>query len=121
MDRYSEATCSNALVVRMRAEALAGLRWPSRQRKRMPLAVPPRWTAWLLMDKAGVPRELIAQQHRLPLPDLRKRLRAATAMMMFPPYAARIEALMAQMPPFDAPETVRSIAARGTQCAAQAG
>jgi hypothetical protein len=35
-------------------------------------------------------------------PDyLRKRLRAATAMMMFPPYAARIEALMAQMPLFN--------------------
>jgi hypothetical protein len=63
--------------------------------------VPREWTAWLLMDKAGMPRELIADPARVPPDYLRKRLRAATAMMMFPPYAARIEALMAQMPLFN--------------------
>jgi hypothetical protein len=53
---YSETTCSNALAVKWQAEALAGLRWPQRSRRPVLLSVPPQWTAWLLMAKAGMPR-----------------------------------------------------------------
>jgi hypothetical protein len=118
---YSETTCSNALAVKWQAEALAGLRWPQRSRRPVLLSVPPQWTAWLLMAKAGMPREVIARQNRLPLDHLQRRLRAAIAMMMLPPYAARVEALMAEMPRFEAQQNATPMRAREARCAVQAG
>jgi hypothetical protein len=113
MDRDSEMMSSNVLVVKGRAQELAGLtRRQWNNRAGVP-SVPREWTAWLLMAKAGMPQELIADPARVPPHYLRKRLRAATAMMMFPPYAARIEALMAQMPRF----AERQDASREARCA----
>ena len=63
-------------------------------------SVPPHWTAWLLMDKAGVPRPLIAYTFNVPRKHLDSRLRAAWLLLMWAPYAAKIEALMNTMPDF---------------------
>ena len=120
MDRFSETACSDALAIRWAAERLAGM-WRVRHgRPKLPM-VPMQWTAWLLMDKAGVPRELIAEMSRVSVDHLGRRLLAATAMMMFPPYAARIEALAAQMPRFGNADIAQPAPAKGARCAAQAG
>jgi hypothetical protein len=120
MDRFSEEACSDAMVIKWTAERLAGI-WRIRDgRPKLP-SIPRQWTAWLLMDKAGVPRELIADACRVPVDRLGKRLLAATAMMMFPPYAARIEALMEQMPRFGAAPAHRRSPVKEAACAVRAG
>ena len=114
-DLYSEDALSAALAAKWQAEALAGLRWWRQTDRPGLLSVPAEWTAWLLMHKAGVPRELIASCAGVHLDHVTRRLRLATAMMIFAPYAARIEALARRMPAF-APHQ----AAGGKPCAALA-
>jgi hypothetical protein len=78
-----------------------------------PLSVPPQWTAWLLMDKAGVPRSLIARTAGIDPALLERRLRLAKAMLIFAPYAARVEALMRSMPAFAEPVPEAACAGQG--------
>lgn len=59
--------------------------------------IPPHWTRQLLMHKAGVPREFIARAFNEDLDRVKRRLRILIALMIFPPYAAEIEALMKGM------------------------
>lgn len=60
--------------------------------------IPPHWTAQLLMHKAGVPREFIAQVFDDDLDRVRRRLWTLVNLMIFAPYAAEIEELMKRMP-----------------------
>jgi hypothetical protein len=119
MHMFSPEASGDALMIKWRAEALAGMHWPHRYRRRVLPSVPRQWTAWLLMDKAGVPRDLIAYHARAHRDYLSKRLLAATAMMILPPYAARIEALMQQMPRF--PVVANDLSALEARCVVQAG
>jgi hypothetical protein len=93
--RFSLADYARAWHLHWQAMRLAGA-----YRPRGPLSLPPRWTAGLLMDKAGVPRELIAGTLNVDRKRLDQRLRVATLLMVFAPYGARIEALRQQMPAF---------------------
>ena len=99
--RYSKEQIHDACVVQWQAEMQASLYWPGKRQSSTPW-VPPQWTAWLLMEKAGMPRDLIAYVCHVDPRALRKRLLVTTALMLFPPYAARIEALMHAMPRFGA-------------------
>jgi hypothetical protein len=116
LERYSDAEIAEATVVRWRAEAQASLYWP--RRGQSTLWVPAQWTAWLLMQKAGVPAELIAYVCRADPRTVRKRLGAARWLMLLPAYAASIEALMQGMPRYGAPATRPAKEAR---CAVPAG
>lgn len=94
------------------AEGLAGVSHQRSAAEPRRFGVPAMWTAWLLMEKAGVPQAIIADVSSADPASLRRRLTVARAMMMFPPYAARIEALMRDMPRYSAKEV---------PCVAQAG
>jgi hypothetical protein len=118
MDPYSEQVHEAAYSVRWQAERLAGVHAP---RRRSPLSVPAEWTACLLMDKAGVPQPLIATVSAADPQRLGRHLMVVKALMMFPHYAARIEALMRNMPRFGANETPSLKPAREAACAVQAG
>ncbi len=95
---FSEAAYSLAWMAHWQAKTLAGAHRVFRRRS--PLSVPPDWTAWLLMDKAGVPRALIAYCGNAAPERVTRCLRLAKALMIFAPYAARVESLAAQMPRF---------------------
>jgi hypothetical protein len=93
MQKYSEAVCSAARGMRWHAHQLTGVyRVPERAWFGW-MRVPPHWTAWLLMEKAGMPRDLIAFVARVEEGHVARALRITTALMVFPPYAARIERL----------------------------
>jgi hypothetical protein len=97
MEPYSEQAYRDAWLVQVDAEALAGVKWYQRGKADW-LAVLPRWTAWLLMEKAGVPVDLIALVVYADLRSVRRGILAAKALMIWPPYAANIEKLMEKMP-----------------------
>ncbi len=94
---FNKDDYARARLVKWRAESLAVLGRRAREGR---FSVPQRWVAWLLMEKAGVPRALIAELWECPELDVVKYLRVAKAMMLFPPFAARIEYLMRTMPNF---------------------
>lgn len=120
MEVRSAAAYSSAYMIRWKAEELAELQYPHRPGRRL-LSVPPEMTAVLLMDKAGVPHDLIARLSYIQPDTLQRRLRVARALMMFPPYAARIEALMGKMPRYDAADVPAIAPAKEARCVAQAG
>jgi hypothetical protein len=101
MEPYSEEAYRDAWLVQVDAEALAGVKWFQRGSDNL-MAVLPRWTAWVLMEKAGVPVDLIALVVYVDLRSVRRGLLAAKALMMWPPYAANIENLMLRMPRYGA-------------------
>jgi hypothetical protein len=117
MERFSGTTLRDACVVQTQAEALAGVYLP---RKAAGL-VPPRWTAWLLMERAGVPRDLIAYIYDVPPREIRNGVQRATLLMIWPPYSARVFRLTGEMVPFGAPYVPTLKPAREAACAVQAG
>jgi hypothetical protein len=120
VERYSEDEIRDACIVQWQAEAQASLYWPQRGQSKAPW-VPAQWTAWLLMEKAGVPRELIAYVCHVDPRRLRKCLLVATALMLLPPYAARIEKLKQPIPRYRAPHVPTLRPAKEAACAVQAG
>ena len=120
MDRYSEAVVSEACRVQWQAEALAGLYWPQRGRVGF-LSVPAQWTAWLLMEKAGLPRDVMAFVSHADERDIRRRVTVAKAAMIFAHYAARIEGLMERMPRYGTAHVPVTRPAREAACVAPAG
>jgi hypothetical protein len=120
MESYSEAAYSDAYRVCWRAEALAGVQYPQKGRKAL-LRVPSEWTACLLMEKAGVPLRLIEQVMIVDQKSLGRRLLIVKALMMFAPYAARIENLMKDMPRYGAVQPPVLKPAREAACAVQIG
>ncbi len=98
MDVESERFASAAHQVKWEADRLALLHMPEQIRKGD--FVPKQWTAWLLMEKAGMPRHLVARHVGIPEKHIARRVRAATALMMWPPYAAMIDDLKGRMTPF---------------------
>jgi hypothetical protein len=60
MQRYSDEDLADAVRVQWLADAAAGNHWPERDQAG-PLTVPPQFTAWLLMSRAHMPLELIAE------------------------------------------------------------
>jgi len=120
VERYSEDEIRDACIVQWQAETQASLYWPQRGQSKAPW-VPAQWTAWLLMEKAGVPRELIAYVCHADPRELRKRLRLAKWLMLLPPYAARIEALLLPIPRYRTPHIPTLRLAKEAACAVQAG
>jgi hypothetical protein len=117
MEVWSEAAYSAAYRILWQAEGLAGMRYPHPGRRAL-VSVPAHITAALLMSKAGVPTPLIATVSGVAPGRLRRRLAVATALLIFPPYAARIEGLMRDMQHFG---TIRQAGAPAKEapCAAQ--
>jgi hypothetical protein len=116
MQRYSKAAMCHACIVQAKADLLAKTQW-WQQRKPGASSTLSQWTAWLLMEKAGMPRELIAFVSHVDEGQIRRGLLVVKAWMVWPPYAARIEALMRQMPPYGAAQ----LPAREAPCAVRAG
>jgi hypothetical protein len=100
---FSDDDYASATALKWRAEYLVAL---GRATHGGALTVPLAWTAFLLMDKAGVPRALVAELSETSPAALAKRIRAARALMIFPPFAARIERLMRSMPRFGIEEAL---------------
>ena len=99
MERWGKSALSAARAVRWQAEKLAGVGYPRRPGDGGGL-VPPLWTSWLLMERCGLSRHLIADLAQLPEPHVAFRIRLAIMMMTWPPYAAHIERLTAKIPYF---------------------
>ena len=119
MDRHSEAACSAAYLMKWRAECLAGVNHREPPGWFDWLKVPPRWTAWLLMYRAGTPLDLIAHMAGVNEARLARALRVAAAMMAFRPYERMIEDLERQVEPFASLEVqVVESALRAVRCAA---
>jgi hypothetical protein len=96
MERFSEVAVRAARRMQSQAEALAGVHLP---RTAAGLA-PPRWTAWLLMERAGVPRDLVAHVCHVSPREVRRGVRRAQALMIWPRHAGDVERLSVQMVPF---------------------
>jgi hypothetical protein len=97
--RYSATALEAACLAQCEAEILAGVQ-AQRSARAIVLA---EWTAWLLMDRAGMPRDLIAYVYHTDLTTVTRGLQVATARLIWRPHAARIEKLTEQMPRFGAP------------------
>jgi len=85
------------------------------------LAVLPQWTAWLLMEKAGFPADLIAAVAYVELRRVEKGLCIAKALRLWSPYAAHIDKLMLEMPRFGAAVVPALRLVKGGRCAARVG
>ena len=120
MERYSEQAFHNAWLVQCEAEKLAKVSWYHLGKKRW-LAVLPQWSAWLLMEKAGVPADLIAAVAYVELRRVEKGLGIAKALRLWPPYAAHIDKLMLEMPRFGAAIVPALKLVKGGRCAARVG
>ena len=96
LDGYSQDEIRDACIAQRLAAEQASLYWAERGQSKAPW-VPEQCTTLLLMERAGVPRELIAYVCHADPREVRKRLRLANWLMVLPPYAARIEALTQQM------------------------
>src|SRR5688572_3887649 len=116
MERYSKEAMRDACIVQAKAELLVEGQW-WQQRKPGASSSLSQWTAWLLMEKAGMPRDLIAFVSHVDERHIGRGLLVVKAWMVWPPYAARIEALMRQMPHYGAAH----LPAREVPCAVQAG
>lgn len=118
MEVWSAAAFGEAYNILWKAEELADARFP--RRSGGPRLLPPEVTAALLMEKSGVPAPLIARTTLMPPDRLRRWLMVARALLMFPPYAARIEGFMEKMPRFTAADAYAATA-KEAQCAVQTG
>jgi len=120
VERYSEEALRDAWRMQCDAVKLAELRWYHLGKKSW-LAVLPQWTAWLLMEKAGVPADLIAAVAYVEPRRVEKGLRIAKALRLWPPYAAHIDKLMLGMPRFGAAVVPALRLVKGGRCAARVG
>ena len=116
MTQFAEENVRAACTLMCMAERLAGAQWWGREGKGRPMAILPQWTAWLLMEKAGVPRDLIAYVSMADGGELSRRLLLTKALLLWPPYAARIEALARKMPRFSAPQLPAPRSAKEAAC-----
>ena len=114
--QFSETQFAQGYMLKWRAGELAGLYQPQ---KRGALTIPPEWITYLLLDKAGMPRDLIAHFYEIERRRLNKLIRATKALMLFAPFAARIERLMRAMPHFNVPDAAEPPARLEALCAEQ--
>ena len=119
MERYSEEALRDARLVQCDAVKLAELRWDPLGKGW--IAVLPQWTAWLLMEKAGFPADLIAAVAYVDLRRVEKGLRIAKALRLWPTYAAHIDKLTQEMPRFGATVVPALKLLKGGRCAARVG
>jgi hypothetical protein len=118
MERFSGTTLREAWLVQSQAETLAGVNLP----RSAASLVPPLWTAWLLMERAGVPRDLAAHICRVSPGKIRRGVQKAKTFMLFwPPYSATVFRLTGEMAPLGQPYVTTLKSAREAACAVQAG
>ena len=115
MERFSEEALQDACQVQWQADAVAGAHWPKRG-KAGALAVPPRFTAWLLMSKAGMPADVVAYVSHAELRKVQRGLLVAKALLIWPPYAARVETMMRNVPRYTGESGVPAWRAKGAPC-----
>jgi hypothetical protein len=113
MERFSGTTLHDAWLVQSQAEMLAGVDQPRSASN----VVPPRWTAWLLMERAGVPHDLIAHVCRVSPDVILRGVRSAKLLMLLPPYSATVFRLTGKMTPFGKPH----VPTLEVACVVQAG
>jgi hypothetical protein len=117
MERFSGTTLRDAWLVQSQAENLAGVDLP----RSASSLVPPLWTAWLLMERAGMPRDLIAHVCHVPPGKIRLRVRRAKLLMLLPPYSAHVFRLTGKMTPFGKPHVPTLEPTQEAACAVRAG
>jgi hypothetical protein len=117
MERFSGTTLRDAWLVQSQAETLAGVDLP----RSAASLVPPRWTAWLLMERAGVPRDLVAHICHVSPGKIRRGVRTAKLLMLLPPYSAAVFRLTGKMMPFGQPHISTPTPVQEAACAVQAG
>ena len=120
MERYSEQALRDAWLTLCEADKLARVRWYHLGRIGF-IAILPQWTAWLLMEKAGVSADLIAAVAYVEPRHVEKGLCIAKALRLWPPYAAHIGKLMLEMPRFGAAVVPALKLVKGGRCAARVG
>jgi hypothetical protein len=118
MERFSGTTLRNAKLVQSQAETLAGVDLP----RSAASLVPPLWTVWLLMERAGVPRDLVAHVCHVSPGKIRRGVQKAKLFMLcWPPYSATVFRLAGKMVPFGKSHVPTLKPAREAACAVQAG
>jgi hypothetical protein len=117
MERFSGTTLRDAWLVQSQAENLAGVDLP----RSASSLVPPLWTAWLLMERAGMPRDLIAHVCHVPPGKIRRGVETAKLLMIWPSYSAHVFRLTGKMMPFGKPHVPTLKTAQEAACAVQAG
>jgi hypothetical protein len=115
MERYREEVLQDACEIQWQAESVAGVHGPQRGNA-APLSVPPLFTAWLLMSKAGVPVDVVAYVAHVELRKVQRGLLVAKALLIWPPYAARVEKLMQMIPRYTGGRGVPAWRAKGAPC-----
>jgi hypothetical protein len=118
MVRYTEEILQDACEIQWQAESVAGVHWPQRGRVGA-LSVPPLFTSWLLMSKAGVPVDVIAYVAHVNLRKVQRGLLVAKALLIWPPYAARVEKMMRRIPRYTGGRGVPAWRAKGAPCVAR--
>jgi hypothetical protein len=118
MERFSGTTLRNAKLLQSQAETLAGVDLP----RSAASLVPPLWTVWLLMERAGVPRDLVAHVCHVSPGKIRRGVQKAKLFMLcWPPYSATVFRLAGKMVPFGKSHVPTLKPAREAACAVQAG
>jgi hypothetical protein len=115
MERYTEEVLRDACEIQWQAESIARMRRPQRDRGGV-VSVPPLFTAWLLMSKAGVPVDVVAYVSQVDLRKVQRGLLVAKALLLWPPYAARVEKMMHKIPRYGGGRGVPAWRAKGAPC-----
>ena len=116
MQRYSDEDLADAVRVQWLADAAAGNHWPERDQAG-PLTVPPQFTAWLLMSRAHMPLELIAEVCGVePRRVTRGAYVAWWAMLVWPPYAERFDEMLDAIPRYTGGRGVPSSLPKEAAC-----
>jgi hypothetical protein len=115
MERYTEEVLRDACEIQWQAESVAAARRPQRGRGGV-VSVPPLFTTWLLMFKAGVPLDVVAYISHVDLRKVQRGLLVAKALLIWPPYAARVEKMMHKIPRYTGGRGVPAWRAKGAPC-----
>jgi hypothetical protein len=116
MERRSKEAMRHGCIIQSKADLLVRGQWWE-QRKPGSSSALSQLTAWPLMERAGMPRDVIVFVSYTDEQHISHGLLVVKAWMVRPSYAARVGALMRQMPNY----RMAQRPAREAPCAAQAG
>lgn len=117
MERYTDDVLQDACRVQ---GAVSGMLWPQ-SGKAGSLLVPPLFTSFLLMSRAGMPVDVIAYVTHVEPRRVRRGIRLASALLIWRPYAARVDEMLNQIPRYTAGRAVPAWRQKEGRCAARLG